>query len=155
MKKEVMLWKRVFGEFRGRKEEGEMIYHNLKNKRKNLEKLEKKFKIFISLFSAKEKENAAKKVVTKLGSTLCSVYSNSGRVIAPFPTGNISSQLFIILPSTLSFHSATHTGIHFSLFFPHLNIHLSLAVSPAQFCRKCLQFLTLQNCTALTVSFIY
>lgn len=41
MKKEVMLWKRVFGEFRGRKEEGEMIYHNLKNKRKKLEKQEK------------------------------------------------------------------------------------------------------------------
>lgn len=134
-----------------------MTYHNLKNKRKKLEKRKRKFKIFMSLFSAKEKENAAKKkkVVTKLGSTLCSVYSNSGSVIAPFPTGNISSQLFIILPSTLSFHSATHTGIHFSLFFPHLNIHLSLAVSPAQFCRKCLQFLTLQYCTALTVSFIY
>lgn len=104
------------------------------------------------LFSAKEKENVAKKWQQNLAQLFV---LSTGSVIAPFPTGNISSQLFVILPSTLSFQSATHTGIHFSLFFPHLNIHLSLVVSPAQFCRKCLLFLTLQYRTALTVSFIY
>lgn len=47
-----------------------------------------------------------------------------------------------------------NTGLSFSLFFPHLNVHLSLVDSTAQFCIKCLQFLTLQYGTALTVSFI-
>lgn len=78
----------------------------------------------MSLFSAKVKENAAKKVVIEFGSTLCSVYPNSGSTIVPFPTGNICSQLFIILPSTLSFQSvATQLSIFLFSFLISTSIY--------------------------------
>lgn len=105
-------------------EEEEMIYHNPKNKRNMLEKQERKIQDLYVPVQCQRKRKCSKKGGNRIWLNSLFCLPHSGSIIAPFPTGNISNQVFIILPSTLSFQSvATQVSIFLFSFLISMSIY--------------------------------